>query len=98
MKEQPTAYPLRMPPELREALETIAKENGRSLNAEIVTRLQTSLPVHQDLLKPIGVTSGDKIRANAELIKQRMLTEIEARAMELAQLMVEEQKTQDETQ
>ena len=98
MKEQPTAYPLRMPSELRETLESIAKENGRSLNAEIITRLHSSLPVNQALLKPIGATSGEKIRESAEIIKQRMLSEIEARAMELAQLMLEEQKKGDETQ
>lgn len=37
------SYPLRMPPEMRENLEAIAKANGRSLNAEIVQRLTESV-------------------------------------------------------
>lgn len=36
-------YPLRMPEELRVALESSAKEVGRSLHAEIVARLERTL-------------------------------------------------------
>lgn len=38
-----TPYPVRMPDELRSELERVARENGRSLNAEILLRLQASL-------------------------------------------------------
>lgn len=38
-----TPYPVRMPDELRAELERVAKENGRSLNAEILLRLQSTL-------------------------------------------------------
>ncbi len=41
--KQPTAYPLRMPEELREALAERARANGRSLNAEILVTLEQSL-------------------------------------------------------
>lgn len=41
-KTQPPSYPLRITPEMRERLENAAKENGRSLNAEIVQRLEES--------------------------------------------------------
>jgi hypothetical protein len=34
---------LRMPPELKERLTALAEENGRSLNAEVVRRLEESL-------------------------------------------------------
>lgn len=34
---------VRMPPELKDALAAAARQNGRSLNAEIVLRLQQSL-------------------------------------------------------
>lgn len=44
MKTQEPSYPLRMSPELRKRLEDIAKQNMRSLNAEILFRLQQSLP------------------------------------------------------
>lgn len=40
--KQQNSYPLRMPEELRERLETMAKANGRSLNAEIVAILQAA--------------------------------------------------------
>lgn len=41
-KQQPP-YPVRMPPELREELEKSAAANSRSLNAEVVSRLQASI-------------------------------------------------------
>src|SRR5687768_9442251 len=41
-KQQPP-YPLRMPPELREALEKEAAAGKRSLNAEVVMRLELTL-------------------------------------------------------
>lgn len=37
-----TPYPLRMPSDLREWMNSMAKENGRSLNSEIVQRLVKS--------------------------------------------------------
>lgn len=41
-EKQPPSYPLRMPQELREQLSEVAKANNRSMNAEIVARLQNS--------------------------------------------------------
>jgi len=38
-----TPYGLRMPRELKDALDASARENGRSLNSEIVARLQASV-------------------------------------------------------
>lgn len=38
-----TPYGLRMPPDLKEALDASARQNGRSLNSEIVARLQQSI-------------------------------------------------------
>lgn len=43
MSTQPIPYPLRMSPDLRLELENQAKNHGRSLNAEIIDRLQKSL-------------------------------------------------------
>lgn len=40
---RPIPYSLRLEPETRAKLEAIAKANGRSLNAEIVMRLEASL-------------------------------------------------------
>jgi predicted DNA-binding protein len=42
-EKQPPSYPLRMPQELRERLAEVAKKSGRSMNAEIVARLEESL-------------------------------------------------------
>lgn len=38
-----TPFGLRMPPELRKRVEKSARANGRSLNAELVLRLQSSV-------------------------------------------------------
>lgn len=43
MSREINPYGLRMPPTLRHALEKAAKESRRSLNAEIVARLEQSL-------------------------------------------------------
>ena len=44
---QAKPYPLRMPDEMREQLQAMADESGRSLNAEIVYRLQQSIEEDQ---------------------------------------------------
>ena len=54
--KQPTAYPLRMPDEIREALTERARANGRSLNAEILTVLELSLTKDQ-----MGRMSADEL-------------------------------------
>lgn len=42
-KQQKAPYPLRMPDEMREQLKECAHNNRRSLNAEIVARLEKSI-------------------------------------------------------
>lgn len=42
-------YSLRMPQELREQLDSAAKVNRRSLNAEIVARLEKSFATHKEV-------------------------------------------------
>ncbi|WP_397448122.1 Arc family DNA-binding protein [Pseudomonas sp. NA-150] len=49
-KTQPTAYPLRMPPSLREMLESSSKHAKRSLNAEIIARLEESYSHDQAII------------------------------------------------
>lgn len=41
--KQVPSYPLRMPASLREELTIVAKQNNRSVNAEIIARLESSL-------------------------------------------------------
>jgi len=43
-----TQYKLRMPPELRDKLKSASEENHRSMNAEIVARLQESFDTRLD--------------------------------------------------
>lgn len=40
---------VRLPPELRDSLEQVAKKNGRSMNAEIVYRLQRTFDEDAEL-------------------------------------------------
>ncbi|WP_159672380.1 Arc family DNA-binding protein [Andreprevotia sp. IGB-42] len=42
MSREDPQYKLRVPPELREQIEHAAKINGRSMNAEVVARLQST--------------------------------------------------------
>lgn len=46
-KKQQTAYPLRMPPPLREQLEAMAARTKRSLNAEILARLEATIALDE---------------------------------------------------
>lgn len=43
MNKQIPPFGLRMPPELKEELEVLAEQNRRSLNAEIIVRLEDSV-------------------------------------------------------
>lgn len=49
-EERPPSYPLRMPPEMRIKLEAYAQKNSRSLQREIIARLDESL--QQSARKP----------------------------------------------
>ena len=43
MNKQIPPFGLRLPPEVKEHLEKLAEENRRSLNAEIIVRLEQSI-------------------------------------------------------
>ncbi|HMT93902.1 Arc family DNA-binding protein [uncultured Thiothrix sp.] len=43
MSRDVNPFGLRMPPELKEELEVLAEQNRRSLNAEIIVRLEESV-------------------------------------------------------
>lgn len=73
--QQQTPYPLRLAPELRETLEAIAKEKGRSLNAEITLRLEESVKsqvnaqADNDLIKLIGAEVRQIVREELKKAK-----------------------------
>lgn len=73
-----TPYPVRMPDELRSALEHIAKDNGRSLNAEIVMRLQSTL-------ESIGQATVETDLVNRLRTMETRLAELERQMAELRQ-------------
>jgi hypothetical protein len=50
-RHQAPSYPLRMPTELREQMEKAALAAGRSMNAEIVARLQQSFVPRTELTR-----------------------------------------------
>lgn len=62
-------YSLRMPADLREQLETSSQKAKRSLNAEIVSRLELSLIADQQLT---GFLSAERARKIAELAGENL--------------------------
>ena len=48
MNKQIPPFGLRMPPEVKEQIEKLAEQNRRSLNAEIVVRLEESIKRERD--------------------------------------------------
>lgn len=62
-EKQPPSYPLRMPQELRERLAEVAKANGRSINAEILARLQSSFDLAPPDRIAVDTTQGMKVYA-----------------------------------
>lgn len=48
MSRDVNPFGLRMPPEVKEELEKLAEQNRRSLNAEIVVRLEESIRWEKD--------------------------------------------------
>lgn len=71
MKEKrPMPYPLRMPDEMRQTLETACRESGRSMNAEIILRLERSLS------EGGGLDPVPTVAALKEEVKQEILDEL----------------------
>lgn len=69
-------YVLRMPDGMRDGLKVAASENGRSLNAEIVARLEKSLDVE--------FYTRSLIAANAEIV--RLENELDKASVERAEM------------
>ncbi|NWC48727.1 Arc family DNA-binding protein [Pseudomonas edaphica] len=68
-KKQQAAYPLRMPPSLREAVEQAAHESKRSVNAEIISRLELSLAAEQRLTEFI---SAERARELSDIVERNL--------------------------
>ena len=78
-------YKLRIPPELKALIESSAKDSNRSLNAEIISRLETSLqsekPADQPLTAAEAKAVAIKARADTKSsLWAKCLEEISAKA------------------
>lgn len=97
-KKQQTAYPLRMPEALREQLEDAAATNKRSLNAELIARLEESFGPHAvDINTPLYIkgSTGEPLPPLEKLLSaashqfermafvHRQIEQIKSRTMEL---------------
>lgn len=61
---------LRLPDGMRDRLKAAAEASGRSMNAEIVHRLQASLSEDVDVLKGDSVTDLKRLQADIDKIKE----------------------------
>lgn len=70
-----TPFPLRMPEDLRATIEDKAKENGRSVNSELLIRLESTIkeekPVFRDMSLPLSTNMAiSELEALKEQIDQ----------------------------
>ena len=80
-KKQQTAYPLRMPTGLREKLEESAAKAKRSLNAEIVARLDASydyIPESRAISAEEGVTELNELYTQQATLLHLQMAKIRA--------------------
>lgn len=72
-RQQPN-YPLRMPQELRDFLEREAKKNSRSLNAEIVYRLQATAQASEVLNRLDSEGEEEYVQRVLDALKYQLLS------------------------
>ena len=72
-RHQVTPYPLRMDAELRDRITEAAKANNRSLNAEIIERLQRSFPERKRKEIPMVPVSNDVLLEHLAGLKEMLL-------------------------
>lgn len=66
--QQVNPYPIRLTPELKVKLQASAKANGRSLNAEMLLRLEASFAEPKPLAAESGLTE-ERIR---EIVREEL--------------------------
>ncbi|WP_083603559.1 Arc family DNA-binding protein [Psychrobacter sp. C 20.9] len=64
-------YKLRLPEELRDKIKESAREHVRSMNADIVARLEASFATEESLPKPISVPFDDSFLIDAGLTREQ---------------------------
>lgn len=78
-------FGLRMLPELRQQIEEAARKAGRSMNAEIVARLQASFGVKN--LATLGLLSNPEVFSAPENYKELLKSQAEQQRDELIELI-----------
>jgi hypothetical protein len=71
--KQSTAYPLRMPEDLRDKIEATAQDTGRSVNQEIVQRLSDSFEAGKSLPKTVIEVVETAASANGQTFNDALL-------------------------
>ncbi len=74
---------VRMQPELKDALVEAARKNGRSLNAEVVLRLEQSFDIEPTPAAEAGGGNGMVAAQETGLYARRHLTELEYAFLEV---------------
>lgn len=80
-KKQQSAYPLRMPQDLRERLEVSATQGKRSLNAEIIARLEASydfIPQSRDVSHSTAMAEFDDLDRQRSIVMRLRLGKVHA--------------------
>ncbi len=91
MSREITPFALRMPPEIRNKVDQSAKENRRSLNAEIVARLEATISIEEALslmasgcpLHEVGQMLIDLAQERSEAIDDLQQMNLEVHAKDL---------------
>jgi len=85
MSREDPQLKIRLPADLKQHIEKAAQENHRSINAEVVARLESSFgdmpdPIHYELTTSIHLDADEQEqpRYSAEEVKSMMLASFEA--------------------
>lgn len=73
-KQQVNPYPIRLTKELREKLEATARQAGRSLNSEMILRLEASLQEEEATPADSQSLTADDVRRLALEVVRKELT------------------------
>lgn len=87
---------IRMPPDLHDRIAELAKTNKRSMNAEIIARLQNS--IQSDLFTKYSEDAAEgTIKTEADIVAEKIVSRVVARVEDTYRLMREEIRAEFET-
>ncbi|MEX0404062.1 Arc family DNA-binding protein [Aquibium sp. LZ166] len=86
---------LRIPDEMRDKLEEAAKENGRSLTAEVIARLESTFPASEPWLSRMQRSPSIKIEKRLLAVEAGLEGRLEALEKQLS-VLVQDHVSQEE--